>query len=35
MKKIKENEWLAIEPYITGKYEKFVSYTNKTKKIYR
>lgn len=32
MKKIKENEWLAIEPYITGYYEKFVSNTNKTKK---
>ncbi len=32
MKKIKQNEWHAIEPYITGKYQKFVSNTNKTKK---
>ena len=30
MQKIKKNEWLAIEPYITGKYEKFVSNTNWT-----
>jgi hypothetical protein len=30
MAKIKEDEWLAIEPYLDGKYEKFVSNTNKT-----
>ena len=28
MAKIKENEWLSIEPFLTGKYEKFVSNTN-------
>jgi len=27
MMKIKENEWLAIEPFLDGKYEKFVSNT--------
>ena len=27
-KKIKENEWIAVEPFIEGKYEKFVSNTH-------
>ena len=31
MAKIKENEWLSIEPFLTGKYEKFVSNTNNSK----
>lgn len=30
MAKIKENEWLSIEPFLKGKYEKFVSNTNVT-----
>lgn len=28
MAKIKQNEWLSIEPFLTGKYEKFVSNIN-------
>ena len=27
-KKIKKHEWFAVEPFINGKYEKFVSNTN-------
>ena len=30
MAKIKKDEWLAIEPFINGKYEKFISNTNET-----
>ena len=25
MKKIKKDEWILIEPYINGKYEKFIN----------
>ena len=35
MAKIKEDEWLAIEPYLYGKYEKFVSNTYKTASDYK
>ena len=30
MSKIKENEWLAVEPFLEGNYKKFISNTNET-----